>query len=1168
LQKNYVSIVNSIAMEDGSIVVLKGFPVSVFDYSKPCLEKVVESPFERFMEIMNGQQRVITFEEFVVLHTFVIQAFKKITIVENSIFLNLFPVDVELAKEKLNQLISHYSEEDETEVKLSEILSLTDVYSNVFKTELGVGCCYNISDNMLKHEKIDIIRVTEVEEYKDVAASADFQSICNEIDYYQFVQKLKLTNGKLIVSWENFALGREIIERKIVLLDKLFPTRIQKSVIAPISKEADFPEIYTYLKRYWNYSSFKNIDIYNKEDLDKKIKTVETISQENIINEIITQSKLCAESQDFDDVFVTAPTGAGKSLMFQIPAMYLAEKYNKVTIVISPLIGLMNDQVNELDSNGYSYSRTINSDIPPILKQEICEDVANGKCHILYISPETLLSRSDIQQLIGNRRIGLLVVDEAHITTTWGKQFRPDYWYLGDHVKKLRRDQAKKETDPCQFVISTFTATAIYEGTEDMYHETINSLHMRGPKTFLGYLKRENISIEVTKVETKTNKFEYEKDKFDLLVAGIEKALIRNQKMLIYFPTVALINRFYDYCYSKNLSNYVSKYHGQLKPSNKNENFQAFLMGEKMIMLATKAFGMGINIPDISIVSHYAPTGNVCDYMQEIGRAARRPNIKGHATYNYMRNDFKHINRLHGLSAIRKYQLVEVIKKVHELYLEHRYKKNGKNFTKKRNEMLVDAECFSYIFEGPTSKDDNDMTNKVKTAMLLIQKDYENRGFAPFYMRPMPLFAFGYFYMAKRTYIDVQSRYGDVAKLVCFQKNIYEVNLQKIWEKDYYNSMSFPNFKYLLYTNSEELTFNEKFTIKPAISIDIREENNADILYQKCVLALKKIVNESQKDGSYIYTERMIEIFASFVGVSKFKAEGIVDVFIAVLETFQKDFSGRMQAKVFNSRATKDGKISYQFSVRTNEFFGWMNKTYKYVMENVEDTKLYACDGNGESIKEITTVLGMLETFEVLSFKSLGGSNSQLYIYVNETKNMQMVKDKPWTYKNKLLDMINVRHNDSVKMLSYLFDNDFSNEKLWEHLENYFLGILPEDLEFKNIPKIEDYEDKSVSVQIGSSLSADYANWKEANVLFEKEQIEYFDEYNIPLADYYAGKLFLGDMEINANLIWYSEKIAITSGEETENTRAIFMDNGWKCYTIDDSDFTNLRLEIGDLKNG
>lgn len=152
-------------------------------------------------------------------------------------------------------------------------------------------------------------------------------------------------------------------------------------------------------------------------DLEKGEKKVVSISQEKIISDLIEQIEKCIRGKTFKDIFVTAPTGAGKSLMFQIPAMYIGKKYDLVTLVITPLIGLMNDQVQALESKGYHAARTINSDISPIIKQEILEEVANGTCHILYLSPESLLSRSDIEALIGKRQIGMLVVDEAHIVT-------------------------------------------------------------------------------------------------------------------------------------------------------------------------------------------------------------------------------------------------------------------------------------------------------------------------------------------------------------------------------------------------------------------------------------------------------------------------------------------------------------------------------------------------------------------------------------------------------------------------------------------------------------------------------------------------------------------------------------------------------------------------------
>ena len=123
--------------------------------------------------------------------------------------------------------------------------------------------------------------------------------------------------------------------------------------------------------------------------------------------------------------------------MFQIPAIYLEEELGLLTIVITPLISLMNDQVENIASMT-NKAATINSDNTPADRETIRNKIKSNKISILYISPETLLSNTDISNLIGEREIGLLVVDESHIVATWGKSFRPDYWYLGDFIQKIK----------------------------------------------------------------------------------------------------------------------------------------------------------------------------------------------------------------------------------------------------------------------------------------------------------------------------------------------------------------------------------------------------------------------------------------------------------------------------------------------------------------------------------------------------------------------------------------------------------------------------------------------------------------------------------------------------------------------------------------------------------
>lgn len=1036
----------------GTLFVLHGISMDTLDMPRPNICHIVDNKIGRLMEIVQSKDQVVSYDEFVCLYDFIVAQYKQIIIIDNSLFHNFYPVGAEIDSHISERLLAHYDQEAPVEKEIGDLSEYTNIYSNYVQTESGIACCYNLSPDHLKNEKIKTISIpsntAELHTVSDIPDNMSYINICDDVDYFQLLMGLRLTNSSYALTWESCNFGKETAKKKIESLNGFFSGRLVQYVAKPQQvATCHNNEIGDLLKKYWGYDGFRNIKMYDLNEVDQGNKKIVPISQEQIISDLITQAENCLNGRHFKDIFVTAPTGSGKSLMFQLPAMYLAEKYQLMTLVITPLIGLMNDQIQSLKSNGYTYARTINSDISPIVKQEILEEVAEGKCHILYLSPESLLSRSDIEQLIGSRRIGMLVVDEAHIVTTWGKQFRPDYWYLGDHVQKLRRAQARKEVSPSPFIIATFTATAIYEGNEDMYHETINSLHMIDPITYLGYVKRNNIAIEVSVVPTKTNKTEYEMDKFDSLIETINIALMRGQKTLIYFPTVALINRFYDYCYSKDLKDYVTRYHGQMDADLKGESFDDFHKGNKPVMLATKAFGMGIDIPDISVVVHFAPTGNVCDYMQEIGRAARDNNIQGHAIYKHMSNDFKHINRLHGLSTIQTYQLIEVMKKVLEIYTNTRSKNQSGAFTKKRNEMLVDAESFTYIFESPTG-DDNDMINKVKTAMLLIQKDYENRGFAPFYMRPIPLFAYGFFAVDIKLQKQLNARYHQVCETVYSPANVCKLNLKRIWDASYSNYMSFPKFKFLLYSKSPDLEFNQKFQLDAAMSIEVFFEQQFDEKYDTTIEAIKSFISQSIYQGRYFSTADMINLLSSSLHISRFKAESIIGVLIASMDAYRRDYSGKLTSCLYQSRVSKNGDVSYQFLTAINGFFVWLKKNYNFIVSNTVDNKLYVVNvGKSIRSKEISTILGLIESFGILRFKSLGGSNSQLYIYVNETKTMQMVRDNPGRYQNRLLDMVSERHKESVKMLTFLFQSGFSSEQIWEHLENYFLGILPPSIE-------------------------------------------------------------------------------------------------------------------------
>ncbi len=1039
-----------------TILVLKGFDEEILDFVS--IKEIIKNKLKYFINLTEKKQvSFISYEEFLILKDLILLQYDKIIILNNNLYINYYPLNVFLDKNIITNLQSHYSDDKTTNFNFNMIKEYINIFSNILKVNKNYYITYNnfgietdekiIIKNIfnlatIKNNKIKIIKDDNIDYSK-------IHNVNNEIDFLNFINLFK--NQDMYINSTINENSNDYLLNRILFINELNNNNLIFVESQVVKNEKYSNDLRNILKLYWGYDTFKKIKIYNKLKLDNKKRVIDTITQEHIMNTILNEVNLCIEKKYHRDIFVTAPTGAGKSAIFQIPAIYLAENKNLLTIVVSPLIGLMNDQINSLEIKKYQFARTINSDISPIKKQEILDDIIENKCHILYLSPETLLGKSSIDQLIGNRKIGLLVIDESHIVTTWGKQFRPDYWYLGDYIKKTRKKQ--KEQKGHSFVIATFTATSIYGGLENMYQETKQSLYMLDPHTFLGYIKRDDIKIKIDKSTKVTKRQEYELNKFENLKKQIEVSIVKNQKTIIYFPTVKLIERFFVYCKTTGLDNYTTKYNGQMHKFEKIESYQNFLNKKKLIMLATKAFGMGIDINDIEKVLHFAPTGNICDYVQEIGRVARKKDLKGLAYYNFMNNDFKHINRLHGISTIKKYQLVEVIKKVYELYL-NKIKSNTIDNTKKRNEMLIDAENFSYIFENSFS-DKSNAINKVKTTMLIIQKDFELKlGFSPINIRPVPLFALGYFSIDSIIQDKLKNIYGENSiKLLNTQNNICSVNLKIIWEKDLAKKISFPKFKYLLYSKSDDLKYEFKNSFIPSIIIDIFLIEDFNIKSIEIIKNIKNIFFTFINNEKFYTIEDLEKEIQIKLNYSKYKSKNIADFLITSINIFSKYYHRSLTGKLITYKPLQDGSYKYKFNISMENYFKWINKEIDFIKMNKDDEKIFLTNINENlKAKELLHVLGILEILELLTFKSLGGNDSQIYIYINQTQTLRTIIMKPYLYKNRLLELVSERHNLSVEMLSFLYDSDFSSEIIWDNIENYFLGILPEKvkIEYEN----------------------------------------------------------------------------------------------------------------------
>lgn len=251
--------------------------------------------------------------------------------------------------------------------------------------------------------------------------------------------------------------------------------------------EYDDSQFEKYLRRYWGpQAKFRELKFYKQPSVSKEI-TI--ISQGALVSEIIDQ---CEAARDEDctyrDIFITAPTGAGKSLLFQLPALYMAEKYGLITIVVTPLVALMHDQVAQLErERGVKNATFLNSKITFEERQQRIQEIHDGKKSIIYLAPELLLA-SGLQPIVGERSVGLLVIDEVHTVTSWGRDFRPDYCFLGDFLKTIKRTGQR-------FPLLCLTATAVYSGPDDVVNDTIAELDLHNPILHLGNVKRDNINV-------------------------------------------------------------------------------------------------------------------------------------------------------------------------------------------------------------------------------------------------------------------------------------------------------------------------------------------------------------------------------------------------------------------------------------------------------------------------------------------------------------------------------------------------------------------------------------------------------------------------------------------------------------------------------------------------
>ena len=1071
----------------GCLLVYKGFPVDficqvgnefgflndpkdVFSDNRIDLKSLDSSVKESIKKLMNVNQGicVATFEELIAISEQIRLSFfdTDITIITNNLF-DQFPNQTNTRFPNIDQVV----EKDDIDYEEDNLMNKYYVYS---ESKFGL--------TLLQFRKIDFsgysniveknfFGLVSIENNDVIHRTIDADSIpsnalaASDDDERYFLAKYSLfkirhkPEEKLTVVCDQVTLNtNRKLRAELELLRQIFTLNGYAFDIAVISGAPSTtfrPEFKQILKEYWHSDSFRKLTFYRNPGLDKEKYEVE---QAALIEEIIKESEHAQNHEFFSDVFITSPTGSGKSVLFQIPAIYLHKKFQLVTIIVSPLKALMYDQVTALKNRGIRFAAYIDSDITLVERENIVKGIKDGQISILYLSPELLLSY-DVRQFIGSRRLGLLVVDEAHLVTTWGRDFRIDYWYLGTYLKRLRK-YMKDKTNPStsmEFPIVALTATAVYSGPDDIVFETLESLNMQAPKVRIGNVRREEVSFDIRPFTVKKT---HEDEKIAKTTEVVKSNIDNKLKTIVYCPWVRQVKQLWEALPGK-YKNEVGRFYGDIEGTDKQITIDRFHTGQLSVVLATKAFGMGVDIDDILQIYHHAPSGSLSDYIQEVGRVARRANLKGTAATDFSIKDLKFTKILYGLSSIKQYQVKYALQKINELYQKST-----------KRQMLVSIEDFGFIFSNSSSSP-AELERKVKSALLCLEKDLfrkMNNQYNVMIVRPKALFSTVFACVEDPVKKRFLAKYGDCCKMVqpisenkrrregrteeviCDAGDIYELQLDKIWQR-YFENYSFPQAKYHFFNQ----TLFEEFEVQqphPRYRLEVLLKDVPEETYLKIEHCFSTLDNVFNQFGTKSFTNEELKTSLS----KRFKNEAlarrvsnlITNVYSSALSDLETQQNGYQRLPTGTFLFKKINRESNQetYRVISNKYIAekiYTLRNFRAMFEEKQRNFIKYVNPGAKDGEIGIKIAYVVESLMLGNYTLAGGKLSQIFIRVNDPYKLRDFAENA-TYTNSILNDVEQRHKRSMDQMSLFFHppRPMSDQVRWNYIEDYFLGCLPE----------------------------------------------------------------------------------------------------------------------------
>ena len=600
------------------------------------------------------------------------------------------------------------------------------------------------------------------------------------------------------------------------------------------------------LKEYFGYSDFRT---FEGENL-----------QEMAVNLALDRKSLLA-------IF---PTGGGKSLTFQLPALIDGETIRGLTIVISPLQSLMKDQVDNLEKKTIVGAATINGLLSPVERSHNIELVRDGTASLLYIAPESLRSKT-VEKLLLTREISRIVIDEAHCFSSWGQDFRVDYLFIADFIKNL---QVKKNLST-NIPISCFTATAKPKVISDIcsYFRTNLGVELN---VLASSATRTNLKYKVLYMENENDKY-----------STLRELLIENK-----CPTIIYVARVKE---TETLAKKLSKdgipaipFNGQMERSDKIENQNLFMSNEVQVIVATSAFGMGVDKSDVKLVIHYDISDSLENYVQEAGRAGRDQSIQADCYVLYNENDLDKHFLLLNQSKITINEIQQVWRAIKLMTI--------------KNRPTVSASALEIARHAGWDESKKDVETRVRSALSAL----EQAGYIKRKMNSPRVFATG---VLVKSYIEASEK---IDKSPLFYDEIDRTTAKRIIKK-------------IISARATSIVDGDAESRVDYISDDLGiprmdVEEAISRMRQEHILADSMDLNAYIKKSEETKTTNVI---AKFAKLERYMLENIFK------------YEGKFDLKEFNDKAIKDGiRDTSVKNIRTILFYWTIKGLIKCKREN------------------------------------------------------------------------------------------------------------------------------------------------------------------------------------------------------------------------------------------